>query len=124
MARKLEPLTREQRIKIYKKALSIYKTANLNRSRDFVCDGMCSSLDAAMARLDYSPDRPCPSTLSQKEDLEQYFPELASFHPGRGKTWYWDYRFWFTRHANEGGITKRIEILTALAEGKSNVSAS
>jgi hypothetical protein len=111
---KLKPLTDEQRLRIYRKALDLYKKNNdriLANGWHNECDGMCASLDAAMDLLQISRN-------SRTRYIEKVnFPEYYSYKP---KTcWKPNHTYWITRKFNRGGDTKRIAILTACAEGKS-----
>ena len=118
----LKPLNKEQRIKVYKKALELYKKNNSGRIDK--CDGMCMYIGQAMLDLDLSRNRVYPGNVSnipkgkERAQLKEYFPEFVSFMPNPANRWEKDKRFWFTPKVSRGGLDHRIKVLTALAEGK------
>lgn len=121
----LKNLNREQRLKVYRKALSLYRTAHVNRTSG-ECDGMCGYIDMAMEKLGYNTEnRVTPANTfdvprnGERKRLKEAFPEFVSFMPNPNKRWPEDRSYWFTRKIKKGGHLHRIKILTALAEGKS-----
>lgn len=105
-------LTKEQRVKVYARALKTYTksvkrlmAANVN-----CCPGMCEHIDNAISYLRYDRYHAVYCALRHSA-----WPEYNSFNPGSNK---WS-PFWMSSLFSENGHTKRIAILTALAEGKS-----
>jgi len=106
-------LTKSQRILIYNKALDEYQKRQLSkhwRTDELLCDGLCIAMKMAIVRM-YK--RTTLNTILCPKN----FPEYFSYAPK--SRWAGDTAYWFTRRIASGGRTKRIEILTALAQGKS-----
>jgi hypothetical protein len=111
----LKPFTKEQRVKIYRKALNIFKGSY--KSESYV-GGMCEVIGSAILDLEYGfngPNRKHPSCCDGKQ-LKKFWPEFAKHKP---KTcWSVDRRFWFSRYSGENGYEKRVKILEEISEHK------
>ena len=119
-----KPFTKEQRVKIYRKALSLFKEDLQHRKEtgNDECVGMCNSIYHAMKKLEYGFEngeyrslRPMPVHCDAAM-LKKFWPEFAKHKPTHG--WKADTRFWFTRYIDRGGAEKRIKVLTELGEYK------
>lgn len=107
-------LTKEQRRRVYARALETFKkhAEKVIEEKRKQCNGMCEHVDNAVRYLRYDRYWPVKGSYSRKS-----WPEYKSFEPKTG--WKENTSFWLTRNVKAGGHTKRIAILTALAEGKS-----
>jgi hypothetical protein len=105
-------LTKEERQNVYARALETYtkKVKRLTAKKADFCPGMCSHINAAVSHLRY--DR--YHAVYPSRNMYAW-PEYHSYNPGYNQ---WS-PFWMSRYFSENGHTKRIAILTALAEGKS-----
>lgn len=108
-------LTKNQRIEIYRRAREIY-------SKDWemigtgykvvggkACLGLCQVIRKAAYQLGYK--------VWYHELNAKNFPEWFSYKPKTGWKQYSD--FWWTVSVKRGGLAKRLDLLTRLAEGKS-----
>jgi len=107
-------LTKEQRRRVYERALKTFKkhVETVIEEKRGQCNGMCVHVDRAVSYLGYDRYWPVKRSYSRKA-----WPEYKSFEPKAG--WKKNTSFWLTRNVKANGHTKRIAILTALAEGKS-----
>jgi len=106
-------LTKSQRILIYNKALDKYQRSQPTthwRTGELLCEGMCIAVKTAIVQM-------YRRTTLNTVFCPTNFPEYFSYAPK--SRWAGDTAYWFTRRISRGGRNKRIEILTALAKGKS-----
>lgn len=109
-------LTKEQRQKVYARALQTFKNhaaeveKTASQHYNAMCNGMCEHIDNAVRY--YRFDRNVSVNTHTKVGL----PEYHSFKPKTG--WKENTSFWITRRIAAGGHTKRIAILEACAAGK------
>lgn len=107
-------LTKEQRQRVYARALETFKkhVKNVIDLDKPVCNGMCEHVNQAVTYLRLDRYHTVPSAYNKKA-----WPEYTSFQPKTG--WKENTSFWLTRRIKANGHTKRIAILEACAAGKS-----
>jgi len=114
MFKNLKPYTKEQRMKLYKKALIDYRKNYEDPVPGFgywskKVYGMCESIAEASEQMHREG-------YARRPINKQYLPEYWAFQP---KTcWRQDSSYWFTRYRKNGGYHKRLSLLTALVAGK------
>lgn len=108
-------LTKNQRIGIYRRAREIYSkdwemiTTIYTVDEGKACLGLCSVIHKAAYQLGYK--------VEYRELNAKNFPEWFSYKPKTG--WKQNSNFWWTVSVKRGGLAKRLDLLTRLAEGKS-----
>jgi hypothetical protein len=105
-------LSKKDRIRVYKRALTTY-LVNLDNdisNKNMYCDGMCKHINNAVYDLGFDGVyRAC---------VAKAWPEYHSFKPKTG--WKTDTRFWWSLNISKKCHMRRVAVLTALAKGKSN----
>lgn len=120
-AYKPKPLSKEQRIEIYREALRTFRKMAETKAHAKNVTGMCEHIYNAIRRLKYNRSNVAGHYMYKVDMTSRNFPEYYSYRPstnwkdsnGWGRSGFW----WSTKTPK--GREKRLAIMEAIAEGKS-----